>query len=326
MSLLLSSSLLAVILLPPPTDVILHQEVRVQFADQRTAARVLAERDTFLNQLSRFDLQSRLKTSGPVQLSDWQDLLAQQALPWQESEQKRVETILAAIRSRLEPLDLPLPETVLLIKSTGRDEGGAAYCRGTAIVLPQRMIEGPAANLERLLVHELFHVLSNQNPALRRKLYAVIGFLPCDEVPLPETLRERKITNPDGPTLDYYIRLASDQQTTRLGLPLLYARRPYDPEQGGSFFQYMEFRLLEIEQRDGNWQPKLVDGKPNLIDVQQEPSFFDQIGRNTQYIIHPDEILADNFVHLVFHTEDLPSARIIDQMRTILSRPANSDR
>ena len=30
-------------------------------------------------------------------------------------------------------------------------------------------------------------------------------------------------------------------------------------------------------------------------------SFFDQIKFNTQYIIHPDEILADNFMILAMH-------------------------
>ena len=39
--------------------------------------------------------------------------------------------------------------------------------------------------------------------------------------------------------------------------------------------------------------------KPSSSIPEKEPAFLDKIGKNTNYIIHPDEILADNFVRLV---------------------------
>ena len=36
--------------------------------------------------------------------------------------------------------------------------------------------------------------------------------------------------------------------------------------------------------------------------------------------IHPDEILADNFVRLVMGDKDVPTPRIIDEMRKLLRR------
>ena len=47
--------------------------------------------------------------------------------------------------SKLRPWKLRLPPVVLLVKTSGREEAGAAYCRGPAIVLPQNMIDGAAA-------------------------------------------------------------------------------------------------------------------------------------------------------------------------------------
>ena len=36
----------------------------------------------------------------------------------------------------------------------------------------------------------------------------------------------------------------------------------------------------------------------STIKTKEVNNFFEQIGRNTNYIIHPDEVLADNFIFL----------------------------
>ena len=46
---------------------------------------------------------------------------------------------------------------------------------------------------------------------------------------------------------------------------------------------------------------------------------MEQIGGNTNYIIHPDEILADNFVHLALEAEKLATPRIIEEMKKTLT-------
>ena len=71
---------------------------------------------------------------------------------------------------------------------------------------------------------------------------------------------------------------------------------------------------MKVEEREGRWRPLLNEGGPVLIDPSSSKSFAEQIGANTKYIIHPDEILADNFVHLVMRTENLPTPKIVEQM------------
>ena len=44
-----------------------------------------------------------------------------------------------------------------------------------------------------------------------------------------------------------------------------------------------------------------------------------QIGRNTRYIIHPEEILADNFVLLVRGERKVRTPRIIDDLQRVLA-------
>ena len=47
---------------------------------------------------------------------------------------------------------------------------------------------------------------------------------------------------------------------------------------------------------------------------------MEQVGNNTDYIIHPEEILADNFALLVLGEHNMPSPEIPQKMREILLR------
>ncbi|MBI3838322.1 MAG: hypothetical protein HY288_10375 [Planctomycetia bacterium] len=153
--------------------------------------------------MSPFDRQVRLKTDRDVSEPEFLAFLPQHVLPWEENDIRKLSPLIAALEAKLRPWKLKLPSVVLLVKTTGREEGGAAYCRGQAIVLPQNMIDGPREHLEKILPHEVFHNLSSQNPELREKLYAIIGFRSCNEVQLPEPLRAKRITNPDAPVTGF---------------------------------------------------------------------------------------------------------------------------
>jgi hypothetical protein len=214
---------------------------------------------------------------------------------------------------------LKLPPEILFIQTNGEQESGAAYTRLNAIVLPKSRTDARGASLERLVAHELFHVISRHDPDLRRELYALIGFAPCEMITLPTDLAEIKITNPDAPTIDYFITIEHEGEKLA-AVPVLFSgKSDFDPRLK-SFLEYLQFRLMAIEMHEGHWRPLAREGSPLLIDVAKNKSFHEQIGGNTSYIIHPDEILADNFVHLLMHTKDLATPRIVESMREILSR------
>ena len=62
----------------------------------------------------------------------------------------------------------------------------SAYTRANAIVFPEKFLKGGAPWVQRVLCHELFHVLSRANKELRERCYAAIGFEKCDELVFPE--------------------------------------------------------------------------------------------------------------------------------------------
>jgi hypothetical protein len=219
---------------------------------------------------------------------------------------------------KLAALDAGLTGRVILVKTTGLEEAGAAYTRGAAIILKQSALQADDDALERLLLHELFHVVSRSAPGLRRELYAVIGFAPANEIDLPASLAGRKITNPDAPRIDCRIEVLADGRRVS-ATPVLYSREAaYDPATSGGLLAAMEFKLLVLEETGGQWVAASREGKPWLLDPEKTPSFHEKIGANTGYVIHPEEILAENFVLLATGTRNLRTPRVVEGLHRVL--------
>jgi hypothetical protein len=270
----------------------------VVFASIEAGQAALQTPDRYTKALSRFDLTSRLRTNDDVTADDLMKLAAQQVVAWSEDDRAKMEPIIASVAERFAKFNLPLPPNILLIQTTGKEEGDAAYCRRHAVILPRRYVGFPASQLEPIFIHELFHVLSSHNELLRNSLYEIIGFKPCAEIALPESLADFKITNPDGPLLNYYIELDVDGQR-RLAVPFLYSEERFDPQQSRSFFH--------------PWRP-LENERAELITPRTATSLYPSIDCNAEYIIHPDEVLADNFMKLIMQKPDLPNPEIVSKI------------
>jgi hypothetical protein len=301
-------------------EIPLTGETALRLATVEEGAAALAAQDDFATALSRFDLQCRMQTGDEVTVDAWRKSVVAQVREWDPKHSAVVAESAARLRARMEKLKLPLPKAVFVVRTTGKEEGNAAYTRGSAIMLPETVLAHQPEQFDRLLAHELFHVLSRNQPMLRAELYGLIGFQTCEPIALPASLADRKITNPDAPLVDSYLELP-DGDKTYFGAPILYASaQEYDAKAGGSLFKYLTFRLMVIEKRDGKLQPVMKDEKAVVIDPKNVPAFFEKIGRNTNYIIHPDEILADNFVHLVMGAENLATPRIVERMGRVLGK------
>ena len=279
---------------------------------------MLGRRDEFVRALSPFDRSARLKTPRNVSEEEYLTFVRRQSLDWTAGEMARVRAVLTSAGEKLAALRPFANTKFVFVKTSGLEEGGAAYTRGAAVFLPRAVLEKPGPELEKLVLHEMFHVVSRGDPILRRALYALIGFEVTEDIELPPSYRSRKITNPDAPTFDSVVELPFEKESIHVA-PVLFSRTAaYDPQKGGEFFDYLQFRLMVVEKRDGRWSPVLRLGEPRLLEVKHVPSFFDRIGRNTNYVIHPDEILADNFVYLIQEKTDLPTPGIVLKMRQVL--------
>jgi len=297
-----------------PTNVNMGKGCLAHFATASEAAEILTRKDDFIQRLSAFDRAARMKTDRTVSAEEFLAFVKASVSSWTDAEKGKVEAAIGRIRPALEALPLPLPKTIALLKTTGAEEGQAFYTRDTAIVFPEGQLTAANPPLEKTIAHELFHILSRENPAMREALYQAIGFTACAEVQLETSLQPRKITNPDAPRNDHSIRLRVGGKEVA-AVPILFsATEKYDTHRGGEFFSYLQFQFLILENGSGS----LSAGE--VVPPSRVSGFFEQVGRNTDYVIHPEEILAENFAMLVLNEQEVASPAILQRIREILIR------
>lgn len=302
-------------------DLRLAADTHIVFAGIDDARTVLTHRDNFIAALSEFDRAARMKTDQEVTEAEFLAFVGRNALSWSLAETNKLRQVLQNAAEKLTGWNVPLPPTVLVIKTSGAEEGQAVYTRQNAIVLPQQKMGSTEREIEASILHELFHIMSRHDLELRKRLYRLIGFEQVNSIDYPSELKDRRITNPDGYETSWFINVIRGNQTLPT-IPILYANQErYDPKRGGEFFAYLVFKLMVITNENGNWQPLLVHGQCQLLDPQNVQGFFEHVGRNTGYIIHPDEILAENFVLMLNGETNVPSPEIIEGMRSLLRQP-----
>jgi hypothetical protein len=319
-----SAALLALVPAMARAQIQLMPHTTLTFAAAAEGRKILIARDDYIQRLSPFDRQARLKTDKPVSEQEFLDFIARNVRGWSDAEREKVAAAFGAVQPRLAKMNLPFPEKIALLRTTGNEEGQMPYTRGAALVFPTgRLASAGDAELQSIICHELFHVLSRANPKLKEALYGAIGFQHCGEVELPPALRDRKITNPDAPRNDHCIRLKIEGQE-RLAVPILYSSAAtYDRQRGGEFFEYLEFRFMPI--RIDEDKPRADADENGLADPAGVSGFYEQIGRNTRYIIHPEEILADNFAMLVLGASQPQSPDVLRKIEETLKQFAQKE-
>jgi hypothetical protein len=293
------------------------------FATIEQGRKLLTARDDFVSLLSPFDRAARMKTAEKVSEQDYLRFVSNNVLGWDSDGQAFAQSVLSNIQPRLTELSLPFPETIYFVETTGVEEGDASYTRANAIILPRSVLEKKDRQfLREVIAHELFHVLSRKNPELREKLYAIIGFQPCGEIIFPTKLAATKLTNPDAPKNDHCIRLGIGD-TSVWAVPIIFSRSAhYDADRGDPFFSYLRMQFLIVD-RKGPASDALAaydPSNPRLLSENEVSGFYEQVGRNTSYIIHPEEILADNFMQFVLQKKNVRSPEILQKLGEALGR------
>jgi hypothetical protein len=325
-------------------------------ASVETGRALLTTVDEYVSQQSNFDRQARVnlrREVAEVTLPIYLDYVASQVMSWSPTELASLRAIVASMATLFATLSLRLPPQVFLVKTSGQEEGYAAYTRRKdTIVLPANMVasietatsygdplhpSNDVSYLQDVMIHECFHLFSKNHPPERYKLYERIHYRSTGApIALPDvpwgppgaqaSMRDLKITNPDEPSEDVYIEMNVPSQpgqpdsprVKRALAPLLLANRPYA---GGIFFEYLEWWFMAIAQApDQRWAPVLgPDGRPLLFEsAPLMAEYLALVSANfTQEIFQPDEILAQNFVLVA----NQPSLDVLVFMHQTLAAP-----
>lgn len=264
------------------------------FLNAREAAIALSQEDDYIKVLSPYDYASKYKSENPLTQEERLTFFQSKTLEFSDTEMKKLNDSMAVIYEKIGSSDIALPDKVGFIKTDGTEEGGAAYTRAENIIIPERYFGMSKMNFDALIAHEYFHVYSRYFTEYRPELYELIGFKTAKEVNLPESIKSLTIANPDAPDTIYYFTDLYEGQEMHF-LPIIYSSEAYDIDRKVSFFETMIIEVIAVTDDNGILNPVLKNGKAIFTDFETLPKFVEATGGNTDYIIHPEEILADNF-------------------------------
>lgn len=315
-----NSLLIAITLCVSSTNALARNSYHTAFntvfvlADSSTAAMLSVQQDEYTKAHTPFDLAIRLDKETGATEEDYLNASAKNVGNWQTVEEAQIKVALNDIATYLKTQNatLHLPDTIVFIKTTAKEEFGAeGWTRRNRIMLNT----AAQAISTHLVAHELFHVLSRHDKKLRDAVYQVFKFKPCNDIAYKAAMHNKVITNPDCPFLQHYITVTIDGQKQDVAL-MLYSKNDY--HKGYGMDQYANIGLLALTGDDTHKTPLLKDGEPIVYDLMQAPNLFEQIGMNTQYILHVEEISAEHFATLL-SGETMPQKEFLDGVARALT-------
>ncbi len=321
----------------------LSPQHQVVFLDSLAAADAIIkdDKERFFDQIGLLDMSIQMKKPLPDEasreeiLSDYRHYLRKDVLSFTPSEKALLEKVFKKVYlycNKLSP-NLLGPETKL-IKTHGTHYGSTVYyTRENCIVIPKFVLtQGNEDAIYGTMLHELFHIYSRYHEPERNALYALIGYKdigPVSNLQMDSTLKKRLLLNPDGVDYGYAIKLETEDSPPTLAIPIIKANTDEFLPSRPAFFSYLDFALYKISPPFSRLIKVHNDEKSNTtITSNQMTNYLHQIKDNTNYIIHPDEILADNFMYLIRSKEQpdyldnfSPEGRkLIEDMGEVLGR------
>ena len=299
-----------------------ESKLNFKFASLTEGQNIISASDEFTESLHEFDLVSRLQEQNMEPTRENYRLLGKNSvIEWTEKEKQNINEAAAYLQHCIDSCGykLPIPEDINLIKTSMVEEGRAAgYTRGTNIFLMKCDSLSPKGKefLKVLLAHELFHVLTRTCPDFREAMYEQIGFkLIGHDIKANDKMLEMRITNPDVNRYDSYSMFTIDGKKTPCAM--WFHTDTFDYK-GGPFFTYGKPGLIPL---DENFDPIMnEDGTPVIYPTEKAEDFYEMVGKNTGYIINPEEVLADNFAFalLDYFMEGKNSPEVTERLRNVM--------
>ena len=260
-----------------------------EYADAKKASELLLANREYYEGLNQRDLDFRVHVKGAT-LAELEEIVRRETRNFSEEEMKSIDEAMAEIEKICEERGYHLPsiDNIVFAKTTMAEECDAgAYTHGTEIYLGEAVLsyaKDPenAEYFKTVLAHELFHCLTRNHPDFRKNMYEVIGFTATgEEVPFGEEVKEVMISNPDVEHHDAWAEFEINGEKKKC-VAVLTTETPFE-KPGDSFFDTMYTGLVPLDDPD------------RMYRSEEASNFWDLFGRNTDYVIDPEEAMADNF-------------------------------
>ncbi len=268
-------------------------KIQHRFATAEEGRELLRSNTEYYGNFTQNDIDFRLKKSGGT-IEELIDASANEVKDFNFLEKYAIDNGLARMQRKLKKngYELPPIDEIVYIKTDMALEGGAAgYTHGTQIYLSSSQLSFISLmnclplirdGMEQLLWHELFHCLTRCNPDFRSQMYSIIGFETTGtDYELPPSVKEYFISNPDVEHHDAHAVFNIDGKDIDCFVAFVTTKK-YEEAQT-DFFNVGTTALVPTDGTDIYYTP-------------EQASNFDALfGKNTGYVIDPEECMADNF-------------------------------
>ncbi len=291
-------------------------------ADAEEGAALMLGNAEYYAGFSQNDLDYRMQKQG-ASMEEYQAFAREQVLDFTEDEAALIEEYFLDMEARLAETGCVLPplDEIVFIKTTMAEECDAGgYTHNTQIYVSEHLLaegaagdEGLSDYLTTFFWHELFHCLTRCNPDFRADMYRIIHFTVGDgDYPLPPRVFEYHISNPDVEHHNSWASFLIDGKEVKCFTDFVTTKHFEVP--GDTFFDYATTALVPIDGADIYYTP-------------EQASNFDEVfGRNTGYVVDPEECMADNFSYAMSFGMDgpegmgYPNPEIIEAILAVLIR------
>ncbi len=290
----------------------LSKEHQVIFLDsvQAGTAITIDEKENFFNLINKLDMSIQMKknfaaeTSREDAVKEYKAFLKTDVLAFSKEDMEFINEVFKEAYELCNKVSTNIfPKEIKLIKSHGTHYGfGAYYTRENCIIIPKDVLElkNHKSFLETML-HEISHIYTRYNPEQRKAIYKLIGFTSIgnqSNLLMKDGLRERVLLNPDGINFAYTIDLKELSGQPYSAIPVIISNETEFLSTKSNFFNYIFFSLYKVRM---NHSARVISDEEgnSTVNMNNIPDFFSQITDNTGYIIHPDEIVADNFMYIM---------------------------
>ena len=280
-----------------------------RFASKSEGKELMLANHEYYEGFSQNDLDYKMQKKDAT-MEEYLAFAGEQVLEFTEEEKGVVDSYFETMNKELEKKGYALPEIdeIILIKTTMQEEPSASgYTHGTQIYiwgpLLEAVLEGDEKTktavhnyLTRFFWHELFHCLTRCNPEFREEMYKLIHFTVAEEdFTIPPSVMEYHISNPDVEHHDAYATFKINGEDIECFVDGITTK--HFEKEGDTFFDFFTTALIPTDGRDIYYTP-------------EQASNFDEVfGKNTDYVIDPEECMADNFAYAMEYGMEGPDGQ-----------------
>lgn len=267
-----------------------------RFVDHVEAADLLLSERRYYDNLTQNDLNFRMQKldATPEELEAF---TREQTRDFTEAEMAVIDGAMQKILAVCEERGYHLPALydVVFAKTTMHEECDAgAYTHGTKIFLGEAVLNYGLRDesvyqlyFQNVVAHELFHCLTRNHPDFRKDIYEILGFTVVEEdYVFPQEIADAIISNPDVGHHNSYA--AFEINGVMRNCVVVFTAGMFE-KPGDNFFSSEQTCLVPIDTLDVMYRSE------------DAANFWDVFGRNTGYVIDPEETLADNFAMLMIY-------------------------